>query len=152
MVAAGPEQLRRLAVALKEAGDRGNLNALRRGLRGTVAVGIPAVRAAALTQLPKSGGLAQYEATQKIRVAVVTSARSTGVRIIGKASLSTDTGTWRHPIPDGKTGRERTFVEQSYGPAAGWWTKTWQRQADGLAAGCAGEMKLVEAKIAAEVG
>lgn len=123
-------QLREIAVRLKEVGDgRVIKRDMARAIRTGAAPLIPAVRAAAEAQLPKRGGLNRYEANQKIRVAVLTGARTAGVRIVGKASTATDTGTWRHPTPE-LMGYDRSYwkwKEQTYPAAAGWWSKTLER-------------------------
>src|SRR5947208_982365 len=90
-------QLRAIAVALRETGDRGNLNAMRRGIRASAAPLVAEVRNSARAKLPKSGGLNEFEAAQRITVSTTSGARSAGVRIKGRASQDTDTGTWRHP-------------------------------------------------------
>lgn len=149
MPGSGSAQLRAIAVQLKAAGDRGNMNALRRGIRATVtSSGIPAVRAAAIADLPKRGGLNQYEASQKIRVSVLTGARTTGVRVSGKASRETDTGTWRRPAyPRGADRSKWKWREQTYGPAAGWWSDTWRKQAVVITPAIGAELEKVRAKI-----
>ena len=149
MGASASEQLSGIAAALKEAGDRGNLNAMHRGIRAEATPLIEAARSAARSQLPKSGGLNEYEASQKIRTAVLTGARTTGVRIIGKASLATDTGTWRHPDPSMR-GYDRSYwqwTEQTYGPAAGWWSDTMRRNSPAATALIMTELEAVAAKI-----
>lgn len=144
MPASAPERLRAIAAALKEAGDRGNLNAMRRGIRAESSPLVAAAREAARTQLPKSGGLNEYEATQKITISVLTSARTTAVRIRGRASQSTDNGTWRHPNPRGGG-----WSSQSYPGADGWWTKTMERKAPEATVLIMGQLEAVAAKIRA---
>ncbi len=144
-------QLREIAVALKEAGDRGNLNAMRRGIRAEAAPLILAVRDAARRQLPKSGGLAEYEASQKMRTSVLTSVRTTAVRVVGKASLATTTGKWRHPDPSMR-GYDRSYwkwVEQTYYPAIGWWSRTLAEKSPEATALIEAELERVAAKIRA---
>lgn len=146
MPANASAQLRQIAVALKETGDRGNMNALRRGIRAEAAPLVGAVREAALAKLPRSGGLAQYEASQKIRVAVLAGARTTGVRIIGKASQQTDTGSVRHPV-FGKWYPNQPA--QRIPEAAGWWTETLRRRSPAATVLIKAELDKIAAKIRA---
>jgi hypothetical protein len=60
-------ELRAIAARLRAAGDKGNLNALRKGLRAGAGPLIPAVRQAAIAKLPKTGGLNQQVAGQQVR-------------------------------------------------------------------------------------
>jgi hypothetical protein len=130
-------ELARISAELRVQANGGFRVELMRGLRAAAQPLVPAVQEAARRQLPKRGGLNQYEANQKIRVSVSTAARTVGVRLVGKASKGTDTGTWRHPTPELR-GYDRSYwkwKEQTYKPATGWWTKTLERESPGIVRG-----------------
>ena len=136
-----------ISVALKATGDRENMNALRRGIRASAAPLVAEVRQSARERLPKSGGLNEFEASQRITVSTTTSVRSTGVRIKGRASQATDTGTWRHPTFGNRA--KGDWVNQSYPGADGWWTKPLREGGHVTTALVEAQLEAVAAKIRA---
>jgi hypothetical protein len=123
---------------------------LMRGLKSGAAPLIPLVKEAAREKLPKGGGLNEQVASQKVRVAVRTGARTAGVRLVTTApdTSQTNAGFVRHPVfersydmatgkrvgsgtsgshrPRGKNAR---WVRQEIPAAAGWWSETLARAA-----------------------
>lgn len=124
MAANASAQLHAIAVKLKAAGEGQIKVQLARDLRVVAAPLVESVRESARSQLPKSGGLAAEQASQPIRVSVLTSARSAGVSIRTKTlgSKQTDQGFVRHPT-FGRRG-SADWKRQEIPRAEGWWTKT----------------------------
>lgn len=122
MAADASAQLRAIAVRLREAGDRANLNALRKSIRTSAAPLTAAVKDAARAQLPKGGGLNEQVANQRVSVSIRTGARTAGVRMTMSApdTGQTDQGYVRHPV----YGNRNNWVQQSIPDAAGWWSQT----------------------------
>lgn len=121
--------LRDLGLRFKEAGDEGK--GLKRELLRTIReAGKPAiadVRASALGQLPRRGGLAQRVADSKFATQTRLGAKTAGVRIVGKSKFKIqfmDKGTVRHPV----FGNRRAWVLQSVRP--NWFDKTIENAAD----------------------
>jgi hypothetical protein len=124
MAGNGSRELAALAARLKAAGARDLRLQLLRGLKEGAKPLIPAVQAAARDQLPKSGGLNEQVASQKVSVSVRTGARTAGVRLTTTApdTAQTDAGFVRHPV-FGRRGKGQWRTQQI--PAAvGWWSKT----------------------------
>lgn len=121
-MANGSIELAALAARLKVAGAGGLRVQLLRGLKSGAAPLIGEVQAAARAQLPKSGGLNEQVAGQKVKVSVRTGARTAGVRLTTTApdTAQTDAGFVRHPV----FGNRSKFVTQSIPAAEGWWSKT----------------------------
>jgi hypothetical protein len=119
-------ELRSIAGRLRAAGDKGNLNALRKGLRAGAGPLIPAVRQAAIAKLPKTGGLNQQVAGQQVKVSVRMSARTADVRLTTTApdTAMTDSGFVRHPT----YGNRSRWITQQIPDAAGWWSDTLARK------------------------
>lgn len=120
-------RLTRISAALKAAGDRENLNALRRGLRAGAAPLIPAVQEAARRQLPKAGGLNELVASRRVSVNSRLAGRSAAVLLRSTKSGSneqTNSGYVRHPV----FGRRGSWVQENIPNAAGWWTETLTRE------------------------
>lgn len=115
-------QLREVALKLKSAGAGGLRLQLLRGLKAGAAPLIPAVKDAARAQLPKSGGLNEHVANQKVTVSVRTGATTAGVRLTTKDldTRDTDSGMVRHPV----FGHRDRWVDQSVPQATGWWSVT----------------------------
>jgi hypothetical protein len=117
----GANELGDLARDLKRAGDK----ELRRDLmRGIQRAGKPlkeAAQRAALTELPKAGGLNEFVASGKFSVRTRTAGRNPGVRLSGAKAghdiRAIDLGRLRHPVFGGGT-----WVSQSIKP--GWWSDT----------------------------
>lgn len=114
----GAAELAALAAKLKAAGMGGLKLEMTRGVRAAAQPLLPKLRAAAAADLPKAGGLAVRVSQQPIKVSVRTSPRSAGVSIRAPYT-GTNRGSWRHPV----FGRN-VWVEQTFGPAAGWFDKT----------------------------
>lgn len=121
MVSNGSAVLRTIAVRCREVGARGNMNALRAGIRGTAGPLINEYRARARADLPHTGGLNLHVADGPIRVSTTTGLRSSQVRIkAGQTDTSQlDNGFVRKPVFN--TGK---WVRQSVPQAAGSWTDT----------------------------
>lgn len=115
-------QLREIAVRLREAGDRGNLNALRKSIRTSAAPLVSAVKEAAVEKLPHGGGLNEQVASQRVGVSIRTGARTAGVRLTTTApdTSQTDQGFVRHPV----FGNRKRWVREEIPQAAGWWSQT----------------------------
>ncbi|HWD83341.1 MAG TPA: hypothetical protein VG497_30785 [Kribbella sp.] len=115
-------RLQRIAAELRATGQGALLNSLRAEIRAEAAPAVKAVREAALEKLPKRGGLAAEQAEQAIRVSVLASARTAGVRMRTRTrgSFQTDKGYVRHPV----FGDREDWVRQDVPQATGWWTKT----------------------------
>lgn len=128
MVSNGSRNLAELAVKLKAAGDGGLRVQLLRGLRNGAKPLIPAVREAARAQLPKSGGLNEQVASQRVSVRNSLSPRTASVRLVTTApdTQQTDQGFVRHPT-FGRRGKGQ-WKRQPLPAATGWWTKTLERE------------------------
>lgn len=140
-------QLREVAVNLKAAGDSGNRLALMRGLKIGAAPLIPAVQAAARAQLPKSGGLNEQVAGQKVSVSIRTGARTAGVRLTTTApdTSQTDSGFVRHPT----FGHRDRFVTQKIPDAVGWWSQTLASKGPPISAALVVEINMMAERIQA---
>lgn len=126
----GAEDFLALSKALKEAGRSSLRTELNAELRKTGKPLIAKTRAAALSELPQSGGFAAMVAKEPQRVQVRTGAATAGMRIVvgkrrGGARAAND-GEIRHPVF--KTGR---FVNQAVEP--GWFDETLRREAPAVA-------------------
>lgn len=117
------QRLHDIATRLKAEGERGLRLEMNRTIRAIAQPLVDAVRAEAREKLPKSGGLAEVQAEQAIRIAIVTGSRSAGVRIRTKTrgSMQTDKGYVRHPV----FGEWRKDMpSQEIPEATGWWSAT----------------------------
>ena len=121
----GADDFLRLSKALKAAGRTELRKGLNKGLREAAKPLIKDVKAAALRDLPKRGGLAKQVASSPIRAQVRTGTQTAGVRITGKGQglRGTNRGKVRHPV----FGHRDRFVEQDVKP--GWFDKTLQQGA-----------------------
>ena len=151
-IEAMPGDLRSLGKALKDAGDKSLRKELLAGIRKVGKPAIEDVRASALATLPNKGGLNERIAKSRFGVRTRLSGNSAGVQIKqtdkGKAASSIDeAGTWRHPVH----GNRRAWVEQTYGPAKGWFTEPLDDQGPRLRREIAGVMSDVAAKIGRSV-
>lgn len=126
VVGNGSAELHALAVRLKVAGAGGLRLELLRGLKTAAGPLVPVVKDAARNQLPKTGGLNEQVAGQRITVAVRTGARTAGVRLTTTApdTRQTDDGFVRHPV----FGNRAVWVRQDIPAAAGWWSRTLKRE------------------------
>lgn len=115
------QRLAMIARELRVAGERDVRLGMTRAMRAAAAPVRDEVRAAALRQLPKRGGLAAAQANS-VRVSVLTGARTAGVyvRDTRVSSFQTDQGYVRHPV----FGDKKDWRQEELPQAAGWWTKT----------------------------
>lgn len=157
--ATGPADLKYLGMRLKALGaagfgapaaDLGAGKTLRAQLLGAIRVAskpaVAAVKAAAREQLPKSGGLNEYVAKERITSATRLSGRSVGVRIRAQSSTRNwgdGQATVRHP-PFGHKNRKWTETKL---PNPGWFTETLQHQQPLAAAQILAAMKAVQAEV-----
>jgi hypothetical protein len=138
-------ELAALGQRLKRAGGPGGLRpALIGGLRSAAAPLVPAVKDAARSQLPKSGGLNEQVAGQDVKVTVRLTGKAAGVRLTTTApdTKQTDSGYVRHPV-FGK----KPWVRQEIPAAKGWWSGTLARKGPAVTA----ELKAVQAAITVEI-
>lgn len=99
----GAEKFLRLSKALKAAGQKELRKELHKGIRDAKKPVISDVRAAALSSLPKGGGLNAHVAKTNARIRVKTG-RDPGVDVVwGRRQPGYMDGTVRHPVFD--TGR-----------------------------------------------
>src|SRR5579875_2179823 len=140
-------QLRAIAVRLREAGDRGNLNALRKSIRASAAPLVSAVKQAASEKLPHGGGLNEQVASQRVGVSIRTGARTAGVRLTTTApdTSQTDQGFVRHPV----FGNRKVWVRESIPQAAGWWSQTLADKSPAVTPLIVAELERVAASIQA---
>lgn len=141
------QRLHAIATQLKVQGERGLKLEMTRTMRASAQPLVSAVRESAREKLPKSGGLAEQQASQKIRVSVLTGARTAGVRIRTRTrgSMQTDRGYVRHPT----FGDRDEWVRQDTPGATGWWTNTLIRKSPEVTAAIVKEMNRVARRIAA---
>jgi hypothetical protein len=145
-----------IAGRLRAAGDRENLLALRRGLRAGAAPLVPAVKAAAMRQLPRAGGLNRQVAGQRVTVATRLTARSANVRLHTTApdTRQTNAGYVRHPVFDrgvsrSLLGSKTKWVRQEIPAASGWWSTTLAVKSAEITPVLIGEMRRVAAMVEA---
>lgn len=107
--------LANLSRALKDVGGGEMRKLLLRRVRAAGKAAIPDVRQAALSELPKSGGLAALVASRSYGVRSSYAGAGASVRIVGngmKGLRSIDSGTVRHPV----FGNRSTWVAQPVRP------------------------------------
>lgn len=123
----GAEQLADVARRCKEAGDKELRRDLMRGINRSLKPAKAAVKAAALRELPRRGGLNRVIATSRIGSRSRTGGRNPAVFLTGKKAghdlRSVDRGRLRHPV----FGNKSVWVTQEIKP--GWWSRTLQDQA-----------------------
>jgi hypothetical protein len=123
----GADQFLRLSKALKDAGRTELRKELTKGMRVAAKPLVAKTRAAARTQLPQRGGLADQVAREPQRIQVRTG-RDPGVRVVVArrrgGARSTNVGVVRHPVfADGsKTRSKWTWTNQNVRP--GWFDDT----------------------------
>lgn len=139
----GAEKFLMLSKRLKNAGELGLRNELNKAIRVAAQPLIGQTRAAARSQLPRRGGLAELVAREPQRVQVRTGAKTAGVRIVvGKrrgGAQAANNGVIRHPV----FGRQ-VFVNQSV--PAGWFDKTLNGSAATVVPAVRAAMKAVARK------
>ena len=97
----GADKLRRVASAIKAAGNKDLERELRRGMRNSAKPLTAAARWGALRRLPVSGGLAERVASSKFGVRITGTGKRVGLRITGAGSYNLrrmDDGIIRHPV------------------------------------------------------
>lgn len=95
----GADDFLKLSKKLKEAGDKGLRNEFHAAMRQAAKPLIPKVRAAALRDLPKQGGLNERVAKKKYTAQTRTGAKTAGVRITGsKVDPRINEGRVWHPV------------------------------------------------------
>jgi len=155
IVGSANKELALLAIRLKAAGEGGLRRELLAGLRAGVRPVIPALRAAALSELPKKGGLNEWVAASKLTVRNRLSPFTAGVQIVnqskagssrrggsGQVQFGSDKGVVRHPV-FGHTDRKWTETKVH----AGWFTDTIEQHLPQVTA----EITVVMAKVAADL-
>ena len=137
-----------IATRLRVVGDKGVTKEFRAALRGVAKPLVADVQAAARAQLPKSGGLNEHVARQKVTVSVPLTPRTAAVRLRQPYfdAKQTDSGYVRHPV-FAQPNRSRVWVGQDIPQAAGWWTKTLQAAGPKVTAELIAVMKAIEVEI-----
>ena len=154
----GKEGLARLARALRDLDEKDLRLELLRGLRKASKPMVPAARAAALTGLPKRGGLAADVAGAKWGVQTRLGGQGTGVRIVGAWSsdgkqhdlAKMDSGVIRHPVWDHREAG-RKWEAQTAGVTAGWFSNAMQALAPEFRDEIQNVMDEITDKLAAKV-
>jgi hypothetical protein len=148
----GVEQLAAVARDLKAAGDRDLRKELFRGIQRGARPLKAEARAAALDELPQSGGLAARVASAKFTVNVRLGARNPSIRITGKGQIgsvtgnvydlnSMDRGRIRHMTYGHKPWKDQTIKP-------GWFSDRMERAADtGVRAEILSAMTTVQNKL-----
>jgi hypothetical protein len=117
------EQLRMIGLRLEEGGNGALFSPIRAEIVAHAEPLVHAAQEAAQRMLPHKGGLNEWVAGQHIRISVLTSAATAGVRLTGPPSIrsggQTNQGYVRHPVFGD---REAWVTEQT--PGAGWWSTT----------------------------
>ena len=115
----GAEDLAKAAKQIKEMGDKTLRRELTRAIREASKPAQAAIRASALEELPKRGGLAAKVASSRVTTKIRTSARTAGVRIQATNLhdiAAMNRGRLRHPV----FGNKNVWVNQKIKP--GWFT------------------------------
>lgn len=98
----GADQLQRLGLSLKQAGNSDLRKDMLRGLRVAAKPLLEDVKDSARDTLPKAGGLNEFVATGKYSVRNKLAGRNAGVRLVGTKSghdiAAIDRGKVRHPV------------------------------------------------------
>jgi hypothetical protein len=116
----GAEKLRAVARELKRIGDTDLRKALTKAIRDATKPTKAAIKASALANLPKRGGLAVLIANSRITNKIKTGARTAGVTITAVNAheiKSMDRGILRHPV----FGDRHVWKTQTIAP--GWFSK-----------------------------
>lgn len=128
LVIVGLEQLAVIGARLQLAGNVTLRRELLHGLRAAAKPMVQEAHQAARDQLPKRGGLNERVARAPILVRNrLSGGPQVGVRLVTTATdtRTTNEGRWRHPV----FGHRDRWVDQSYGPAQGWFSETLARAA-----------------------
>lgn len=124
----GAQDLERVSRRLKQLGDKELKNELSRGINRAVKPMKDEVKAAALRDLPKRGGLNKFVAKLSWKTKTKTSGQSVGVTIVADKSghdlKAIDRGRVRHPV----FGNRRAWVLQQV--KAGFFSNTVRGHAD----------------------
>lgn len=129
MAGNGSTQLRASAARLRAAGERQLMNQMRRQLRVAAQDVLQSLHDQAIEDLPKAGGLNEFVANQKPKIAVRTTGRMAGVYIRSKVPGNyTNTGRWRHPVYSAdRTRWMKRGTSQSDPAAKDWWIRGAQK-------------------------
>jgi len=159
IVGSGNKDLAILALRLKAAGEGGLRRELLAGIRGGATPILPAVREAALAQLPKRGGLNEWVAASKFTIRNRLSPFTAGVSIVnqpiadtsrrgsGSVQFGTDKGRVRHPVFGH---RDRKWAETTVANG-GWFTGTIERHLPQVTADVTAVITKVAADLAGRV-
>lgn len=160
-------QLHAIAAALRARGEKGMKREMTAALCAGAQPLVSAVRTSARARLPRSGGLAERVASERITVSVRTaSARTAGVALRTRThdSQATNAGYVRHPVfaqraegpvAPGRTrvrGSKDVWVLQEIPQAAGWWTDPLRAGSPAVTPLLLGVMEKVSAEIQAAGG
>ena len=121
----GADQLISLSRRLRAAGDKELKKELRVALKDATAPMKAAIRADALENMPKRGGLNEVIAKSRITTQIRSSGRTPGIRLVNKThdTRLDSQGRLRHPV----FGNRKKWTEQKVRP--GWFTKPAAREA-----------------------
>lgn len=124
----GVDELAEVGRRLKETGDKELRRDLLRGMNRATKPVKAKVKAAALRDLPRRGGLNRVVASARISTRTRTSGNNPAVFLTGKKSghdlRAIDRGRLRHPV----FGNREVWVSQDVKP--GWWSRTVAAEAD----------------------
>lgn len=115
----GAEDLAKAAAAIKATGNRTLKRELARAIREAAKPATLAIKASALAELPRRGGLGKKVAASRVSTRVRTSARSAGVRVQATNLhdiAAMNRGRLRHPV----FGNRQVWVNQEI--KAGWFS------------------------------
>lgn len=123
----GAAKLHHVYAELKELGDGALRRELTKAIREATKPAKEAVKASALSKLPKRGGFAALVSASRVTNVVKTGSRSAGVQIkavnAGDNIRATDAGNVRHPV----FGNRQTWQDQKVTP--GWFTEPLEAEA-----------------------
>lgn len=145
MPANASAELAGIAARLRAVGDKGLTNQFRAGLRAAAKPLVTKVKAAALEQLPKTGGLNKQVAGQRVSVSIPLTPRTASVRLRTTApdTAQTDSGFVRHPV----YGNRNVWIKQDIPQAVGWWSQTLRDAGPEVTAALIVVMKAVEIEL-----
>src|SRR5262249_36543732 len=141
-----------LSRRLKEAGDKGTQRELGKAITTSLAPVKAALPDSARATLPKSGGLAEKNATSKFTLNRRTRAKTYGVRLTAKNTYSLqpiDQGVLRHPVyaKPTESRKQWTWVNQTV--TAGWFSTVILKNAPQIRAEIQAAMDAIAKRIAA---
>lgn len=128
----GAAKLHAVAKHLKELGDGKLRRELTKAIRDATKPAKDAVKASALSRLPKRGGFAALVASSRVNTVIKTGSKSAGVQIkavnAGDNIRATDAGNVRHPT----FGNRNAWRDQKVTP--GWFTEPIEQEAPAVQA------------------